>query len=154
MTDAIAIDAATTIDQEIADAMARLLPQLTPSVNLPGVVQLQQVASSPNATLLLARDQAHQGQVVGAVTLVVFRTPTGVRARIEDLVVDAAARGKGVGEALTREALRLARSHGAVTVELTSRASREAANRLYRRLGFVLHETNVYRFNLNNDAGQ
>ncbi len=76
-------------------------------------------------------------QIVGALTLVVFRIPTGVRAWIEDVVVDEAARGQGVGEALNREALRLAKDRGAITVDLTSRPSREAANRMYQRLGFT-----------------
>ncbi len=79
-------------------------------------------------------------------TLVVFRIPTGVRAWIEDVVVDEAARGRGVGEALNRAALELAERRGARSVDLTSRPSREAANRLYRKLGFVERETNVYRF--------
>jgi ribosomal protein S18 acetylase RimI-like enzyme len=94
--------------------------------------------------LLLARDEA--GPILGCMTLVVFRIPTGVRAWIEDVVVDADARGKGVGEALNSAALELAASLGAKTVDLTSRPSREAANRLYRRLGFVQRETNVYRW--------
>ncbi len=86
--------------------------------------------------------------IVGSLTLVVFRIPTGMRAWIEDVVVDEAARGHGVGEALNREALRIARERGAITVDLTSRPSREAANRLYRRLGFIERETNVYRMEL------
>jgi len=88
------------------------------------------------------------GEILGALTLVVFRIPTGVRAWIEDVVVDDRARGKGVGELLNRVALDLARSKGARTVELTSRPSREAANRLYRRIGFVQRDTNVYRYDL------
>ena len=85
---------------------------------------------------------------VGTLTLVVFRIPTGVRAWIEDVVVDDAARGHGVGEALNQFALDLARGKGAKTVDLTSRPSREAANRLYQRIGFQPRETNVYRFDL------
>jgi ribosomal protein S18 acetylase RimI-like enzyme len=81
-------------------------------------------------------------------TLVVFRIPTGVRAWIEDVVVDESARGHGVGEALNRAALDGARRKGAKTVDLTSRPSRAAANRLYQRLGFVARETNVYRYEL------
>ena len=77
-----------------------------------------------------------------------FRIPTGMRAWIEDVVVDEAARGHGVGEALNREALRLAKERGAITVDLTSRPSREAANRMYQRLGFTQRETNVYRYDL------
>ena len=88
------------------------------------------------------------GRIVGLLTLAVFRIPTGVRAWIEDVVVDESERGQGVGEALTREALRRAEAAGARTVDLTSRPSREAANRLYRRLGFVDRETNVYRYDV------
>jgi ribosomal protein S18 acetylase RimI-like enzyme len=88
------------------------------------------------------------GRVVGLLTLVVFRIPTAVRAWIEDVVVDESARGKGVGEALNRAALDEARRRGAKTVDLTSRPSREAANRLYQRIGFVARETNVYRYDL------
>jgi len=77
-----------------------------------------------------------------------FRIPTGIRAWIEDVVVDSEARGHGVGEALNKEALRYAKDNGAITVDLTSRPSREAANRLYQRLGFQLRDTNVYRFTL------
>jgi ribosomal protein S18 acetylase RimI-like enzyme len=87
-------------------------------------------------------------RVVGLLTLVVFRIPTAVRAWIEDVVVDESARGKGVGEALNRAALDEARRRGAKTVDLTSRPSREAANRLYQRIGFVARETNVYRYDL------
>ncbi|MEY4373004.1 MAG: hypothetical protein RL219_1773, partial [Actinomycetota bacterium] len=87
-------------------------------------------------------------RIVGTLTLVVFRIPTGVRAWIEDVVVDNAARGHGVGELLNVRALEVARSKGAKTVDLTSRPSREAANRLYQRIGFQPRETNVYRFSL------
>jgi ribosomal protein S18 acetylase RimI-like enzyme len=78
-------------------------------------------------------------------TLAVFRIPTGVRAWIEDVVVDENQRGRGVGEALTQAALELASARGARTVDLTSRPSRDIANRLYKRMGFELRETNVYR---------
>jgi ribosomal protein S18 acetylase RimI-like enzyme len=85
---------------------------------------------------------------VGSLTLATFRIPTGVRAWIEDVVVDSSARGHGVGEALNIAAIEEARARGAITVELTSRPSREAANRLYQRLGFVARETNVYRYTI------
>ena len=78
-------------------------------------------------------------------TLVTFRIPTGLRAFIEDVVVDVSARREGIGEALTREAIAIARAKGARTIDLTSRPSREAANRLYQRLGFERRDTNVYR---------
>jgi ribosomal protein S18 acetylase RimI-like enzyme len=88
------------------------------------------------------------GVIVGSLTLVIFHIPTGVRAWIEDVVVDADARGKGVGEELNKFALAEAKRQGATTVDLTSRPSREAANRLYQRLGFEHRETNVYRYKI------
>ena len=84
--------------------------------------------------------------IVGLLTLAIFRVPTGIRAWIEDVVVDERVRGQGIGETLNKEALMEARRRGAKTVDLTSRPSREAANRLYQRIGFVRRDTNVYRF--------
>jgi ribosomal protein S18 acetylase RimI-like enzyme len=124
----------------VAD-VARLLQQLSPGRTPPDLDELAQLLAQPGATLLIARDQE---LAVGMLTLIVYRLPGGVRGRIEAVVVDEAARGRGVGEALTREALRLAASQGATAVDLTSRAAREAANRLYRRLGFEQRETNVF----------
>ncbi len=145
MSDAIAVEVATTVDDELVEAMERLVPQLSRSAPVPSAAQLREIVDSRCTALLLARDRAQPGQIVGSLTLALFRIPTGVRAWIEDVVVDSTARGKGVGEALSREALRVAATRGARTVELTSRPSREAANRLYQRLGFELRETNVYR---------
>jgi ribosomal protein S18 acetylase RimI-like enzyme len=96
--------------------------------------------------VLIARDLRDNGRIVGMLTLIVFRIPTGVRAWIEDVVVDETVRGRGVGEGLSQEAVRRAVELGARTVELTSRPSREAANRLYQRLGFALRDSNVYRY--------
>src|SRR5438105_187396 len=112
----------------------------------PSRAELDEIARSDASRLLVARDDG--GQVLGSLTLVLFRIPTGRRAWIEDVVVDESARGQGVGEALNREALRLAKEAGCKTVDLTSRPSREAANRLYQRLGFEQRDTNVYRFEL------
>jgi len=126
---------------EVVAALARLVPQLSPGRPTPGLVELAEIVAAPGATLLVARDR---GDIVGTLTLLLFRVPTGIRGFVHDVVVDEAARGRGVGEALTREALALARTAGASSVHLTSRAEREAANRLYRRLGFTRHETNAY----------
>jgi ribosomal protein S18 acetylase RimI-like enzyme len=131
---------------ELAAAFARLVPQLSSSNPPPTQQELAEIIASPATQLLLATDA--DGTVLGALTLAVFRIPTGLRAWIEDVVVDDAARGRGVGEHLNREALERARQAGATTVDLTSRPSREAANRLYQRLGFEARETNVYRFEL------
>jgi len=138
------VEEITQVTAEVIEAMERLVPQLSRSAPAPSVDEVSEIVASPATVLLAARSEAG-GRIVGLLTLAVFRIPTGVRAWIEDVVVDEAERGRGVGEALTREAVRRAAAAGARTVELTSRPSREAANRLYRRLGFVVRETNVYR---------
>ncbi|MBV1852725.1 GNAT family N-acetyltransferase [Catellatospora tritici] len=130
------------VDDEVVEAFGRLLPQLSRSAKPLDLDALATLVAWQGNHLLIARVD---GRIVGALTLVLFPIPTGVRAWIEDVVVDEAARGAGVGAALTREAIRLARAAGAGTVDLTSRPSREAANRLYLRMGFQLRETNVYR---------
>lgn len=137
----------TTVTDELVAAFARLLPQLSRSAPPPTAAELVEIVTSPATVLLVAEDD-QVGDVVGSLTLVLFRIPTGVRAWIEDVVVDEAARGQGVAEALNRHALDLAASAGARSVDLTSRPSREAANRLYRRLGFDPRDTNIYRFDL------
>ncbi len=140
----LSVEEATSVTQELMAAMERLVPQLSRSAAVPTEGELAEIVDSPASVLLVARDAG--GAIVGSLTLVLFRIPTGVRAWIEDVVVDEQARGRGVGEALSREALRRATAAGARTVDLTSRPSREAANRLYRRLGFVERDTNVYRW--------
>jgi ribosomal protein S18 acetylase RimI-like enzyme len=141
------VEVANDAGQELVDAVQRLVPQLSGSAPVPTDEDLRQIVSADATALLVARDGAG-GPILGVLTLVTFRIPTGVRAWVEDVVVDAAARGQGVGEALTKAALDLAGAKGAQTVDLTSRPSREAANRLYQRVGFQLRETNVYRFTL------
>lgn len=139
------IEIATDVTDELVAAFARLIPQLSKSSAPPTAEELHEMIRSDASHVLVARVD---GDIAGALTLVVFRIPTGVRAWIEDVVVDDAARGHGVGDALNRFALDLARDKGAKTVDLTSRPSREAANRLYQRIGFQPRETNVYRFDL------
>lgn len=140
------VEEAKDVDDALADAFNRLTPQLSKSNPPPTREELEDIVRSEASHLLVARDG--NGGIVGSLTLVVFRIPTAVRAWIEDVVVDESARGQGIGEALNREALRLARELGARTVDLTSRPSREAANRLYQRIGFKKRETNVYRYEL------
>ncbi|MCY3850445.1 MAG: GNAT family N-acetyltransferase [Acidimicrobiaceae bacterium] len=134
---------ATEVTTELVEAMARLVPQLSRSNPPPSASALQEIVDSDAVTLLIARD--HSG-VVGTLTLVLFRIPTGIRAWIEDVVVDEGARGCGVGRSLNEAAIEHALAAGAVSVDLTSRPSREEANRLYQRMGFSKRETNVYRF--------
>jgi ribosomal protein S18 acetylase RimI-like enzyme len=125
----------------LGGAFARLLPQLSTRRPPPDADQVAALLAAPGTVQLVARDG---GDIVGVLTLLVFQIPTGPKARIEDVVVDDASRGRRVGEALVREALRLAVEAGAISVELTTAPSRDAANRLYRRLGFEQRETNVY----------
>jgi ribosomal protein S18 acetylase RimI-like enzyme len=136
------------VTDELVEAFERLIPQLSSSNPAPTRAELSEMVGSPAITLLVARDPDASGMIVGSLTLAMFRIPTGRRAWIEDVVVDTSLRGKGIGEALTREALRVAKESGATTVDLTSRPSREAANRLYQRVGFEKRETNVYRYKL------
>ena len=133
------------VTDELVDAFAHLVPQLSSSSPPPGGPELQEIVDSASSVLLVARDGADA--LVGSLTLALFRVPTGLRAWIEDVVVDESARGAGAGEALVAAALERARAAGARSVDLTSRPTREAANRLYARMGFELRTTNVYRFN-------
>ena len=133
------------MDDDVVQALEMLIPQLSKSNPPPSRSESEAVVKSEASTLFLAK---LDGRIVGSLTLAMFRIPTGVRAWIEDVVVDDSARGHGAGEALNRAALDFAKANAAITVDLTSRPSREAANRLYQRLGFTLRETNVYRRNL------
>lgn len=141
----ITISVADVVDDELVNAFELLIPQLSRSNPPPSADELRAIIESEASTLLIARDD-QSGKIVGSMTLAMFLIPTGRRAWIEDVVVDGDARGKGVGRLLNERALEIAKEAGAKTVDLTSRPSREAANRLYKRLGFVERETNVYRF--------
>lgn len=144
------VDEVREATPEVVAALNRLLPQLSASASPADLETVTRIVESEATRLLIARDQDRQ--IVGTLTLVVFRIPTGTRAWIEDVVVDSDARGQGVGESLTRAALRIAAGEGATTVDLTSRPSREAANRMYRRIGFAQRETNVYRYSASVEA--
>ncbi len=138
----ISVTAAETVDDALCAAVAGLVPQLSSSSPAPSREALARIAAGPATTLLVARDD---DRVVGMLTLALFEIPTGVRAWIEDVVVDSAARGHGVAAQLVQAALDRADAAGARTVDLTSRPDREAANRLYVRMGFEARATNVYR---------
>ena len=143
--DEVSIDEVSVVDAELLAAFELLIPQLSRSNPPPNAEALTAIVEAPDTVLFVAR---LQDRIVGSLTLAMFRIPTGLRAWIEDVVVDDAARGRGIGQKLNQAALDRAQQHGASTVDLTSRPSREAANRLYQRLGFVARETNVYRFEL------
>ena len=142
------IERATEVTDELVAAFERLIPQLSSSNPPPTRAEINEMVASPAIVLLIARDPSRGNEIVGALTLALFRIPTGLRAWIEDVIVDTSCRGQGIGEALCMAAIEHAREAGATTVDLTSRPSREAANRLYQRIGFERRETNVYRYRL------
>ncbi len=139
---------AVEVTPELVAAFERLIPQLSSSNPAPTETELAAICESEASVLLIAVDRDTDDRILGSLTLAWFRIPTGVRAWIEDVVVDEDARGHGVGDLLNRAALDRARELGAKTVDLTSRPSREAANRLYQRIGFIARDTNVYRYSL------
>jgi ribosomal protein S18 acetylase RimI-like enzyme len=134
----------SAVTDELIDAFERLIPQLKLTVPPPSRREIEALVSSKSSILLVARDPDELAPIAGVLTLIVYRVPTGIRARVEDIVVDHAMRGRGIGEALMRYALNMAREAGADGVALTSNPRREAANRLYQRLGFKPWQTNLY----------
>jgi GNAT superfamily N-acetyltransferase len=138
----VRIEAVSEATPEVHAALAHLLPQLNDKLPVPTMERTQALVADPAVTLLLAKDGR---EVVGTTTVIVYTTPFWIKARLDEVVVDAAARGKGVGAALVSAALDVARAKGAQVAELQSGVQREAANRLYPRMGFKLRETNVYR---------
>lgn len=143
------VERVTQSTPELVEAVERLLPQLSRSAPPLDARAVAALVGQDSLTLFVYRSQApasSSAPILGMLSLALFRIPTGVRAWIEDVVVDGAARGQGAGAALVQAALTYAGTRGARTVDLTSRPSREAANRLYRRCGFQLRETNVYRY--------
>ncbi|MFB4294561.1 GNAT family N-acetyltransferase [Nonomuraea sp. ATR24] len=139
----VEIEVIQEASQELVVAFSRLLPQLSSSAKPLDFEAVERIVRGGGSTIVVARAG---GEIVGTLTLLLFAIPSGVRARIEDVVVDTAARGQGVAAKLTQYALGLAQDAGARTVDLTSRPDREAANRLYERLGFQVRESTVYRF--------
>jgi ribosomal protein S18 acetylase RimI-like enzyme len=144
----VRVEVLSEVTDEVVEAFGRLLPQLSGSAPPLDRAALQAMVSSPAVTVLLARTS---GVITGTLTLAMFPLPTGLRAWIEDVVVDESARGQGAGEALTRAAVRQAEAAGARTLDLTSRPSRAAAGRLYERLGFTIRDSRVYRYALSRD---
>ena len=140
----VSIRLVTEVIESLTDAYRVLIPQLSSSSNPPTGEALQRIIESDSAQILIAEDE--NGEILGTMTLIIFQIPTGIRAWIEDVVVDSSARGKGIGKKLNLAALELAKQAGAKTVDLTSRPARQEANQLYRSIGFAERETNVYRF--------
>ena len=139
------VEIANEVTEELVEGLNHLLPQLSKSAAPLETRDVEELVASPATVVFIARDE---GRIVGSLTLVVFPIPTGRRAWIEDVVVDGSARGAGVGEALTNAAIEESRRRRVRSIDLTTRPSREAANRLYTRLGFEIRDTNVYRLSL------
>jgi ribosomal protein S18 acetylase RimI-like enzyme len=141
----VLVEIVNEASDEVVDGLNRFLPQLSSTATEVTLSQLRDMVQSSSTTLFVARNN---GALVGTLTLAVFRIPTGLRGWIEDVVVDESERGTGVGEALTLAAIDEARRRGIRSLDLTTRPTRDAANRLYARLGFEQRETNVYRFSV------
>jgi len=141
----VSVDVVTVVGPEVTEAIRRLIPQLSQSAPPVEAYDLESIVAAPDTTLFVARNDTG---IVGTLTLVLFRSPSGARGWIEDVVVDESARGQGAGEALVEAAIALARRANSRTVDLTSNPNREGANRLYIRCGFEQRVTNVYRFSL------
>ena len=144
----IEVSEAAVVDDDLVAAFARLIPQLSSSNPPPDAAALQAIVDNPDTFMFVARDADDHGYIVGSLTLITFRIPTGLRAWIEDVVVDGEIRRSGAGRALTLHALGVARDLRIKTVDLTSRPSREAANAMYVKLGFELRQSNLYRFDV------
>jgi len=141
------VEAVAEATPEIHAALARLLPQLNPRLELPDMERLRRMVADPAVTLLVARDG---DAIVGTTTVIVYTTPFWIKARLDEVVVDAGARGQGVGEALVTAALEIGRERGAQVAELQSGRGpqRAAAHRLYERLGFRIRDSDVMRIEL------
>lgn len=140
------IELVSQADDELYEALQRLVPQLTNNNPPPSLNDLAVLVRESSSTLMVARSE--HGEIIGALTLTVYRVPTGIRSIIEDVIVDNSARGQGIGEALIKRAIEVARGKGASNISLTCNPMREAANRLYHRMGFKKRETNAYQIKL------
>lgn len=140
----VRVESVAEITPQLEEALARLLPQLNPLLPVPDMARLNRLVADPAVTLLVARDG---DDIVGTTTVIVYTTPFWIKARLDEVVVDASARGKGVGEALVQAALDLGRQKGAQVAELQSGRgeSRKAAHRLYERLGFKIRDSDIMR---------
>ena len=137
------VERVTVADPEVVAAVAHLLPQLSETAPVPDAYDVETVVTSNVTTLLVERDDDQR--IVGMLTVAIFRLPSGLRAWIEDVVVDQSARGLGAGTALVDHALGLAEQAGARSVDLTSRPAREEARALYQSMGFAERHTTLYR---------
>lgn len=142
----VTIEIATEVKDEIVDALQRLIPQLTNSVEIIEKEDVESIIESEGTFLLLAKDS--NNYIVGTMTLVTFTIPTSKKAFIEDVVVDSKSQGLGIGRLLLEAGIALAKEKGVKRIELSSNPARIAANQLYQKLGFEIRKTNFYRLQL------
>ena len=142
----ITISELTESTTESLNAVNRLLPQLSASAKAISINRLQDLTESDSTKLFIGTDQS--GEILGMLSLIVMKIPTGNKAWIEDVVVDESARGRGIGRELMNHAHEEAKKHGVKSIDLTSRPSRESANELYQSLGYEIRQTNVYRYKI------
>jgi ribosomal protein S18 acetylase RimI-like enzyme len=135
-----------TVTDSVLNAFRKLIPQLSSSCDLPTKKDLDDIINSNNTQLFIAEEN---NEIIGTLTLVFNKIPTGYKVWIEDVVVDNRARGKGVGKALTQFAIEYTSNENIKNINLTSSPDRVVANKLYQKLGFVKRETNVYRLTIN-----
>lgn len=140
------IERITEIDNDVVEAFKRLVPQLTGNTDYPSSDDLNNIVSAETTYLYVAKDD--DGKIVGSLTIVLYRIPTGLKGIIEDVMVDESARGKGIATMLMNKAIDTARNNNAYKIELTSNPARVAANNMYRNMGFVVRDTNFYRLDL------
>ena len=129
--------------EDIFNAILRLLPQLSADAKLPTKELVKKMLNSKNSYLLVA--ELNDGNIIGMLTIGTYLIPSKMKVWIEDVVIDESYRGKGIGKELTLFAIEYSKSLGAEVIELTSKPARIEANKLYQHLGFVKHETNMYR---------
>ncbi len=143
----IKVEEAKQASDDLYVAFRSLVPQLTTTAEVPTQADLQAIIEAEATKLLLAIDTVQgAGGIVGVLTLIVYRIPTGKVARIEDVVVEQDMRRRGIAQLLVQHALELARKAGVKSVDLTSNPARVAAIRLYSKMGFVKRNTNLLRF--------
>lgn len=142
------IETVSDVTDVLLAAFSRLIPQLSPEKVPPTQGELTAILNSFGTSLLVARLPNEDDGISGILTLVIYRVPTGARAIIEDVVVDEHHRNKGIAKALMSRAIELAREAGADNISLTSNPKREAANLLYKNIGFQQRETNLYILHL------
>lgn len=132
-------------DKKILAVVNRLLPQLSRTAKSLSWRQFREMVTDKNNFFVGVWDGRN---MIGMGLVVFILTPVGLRARLEDMVIDEKYRGKGLGSILTRQLISEAKKRKARWIEFTSRKDRVATNNFYKKFGFKPRDTNVYRLSL------